>query len=196
MLSTSPPTETNRFISRRSNPYDGIVLDIMLPNRDGWTILLHLRRRGVNVPVLCLTARDSVEDRVRGLDLGADDYMVKPFEWEEFLARVRANDSPRPWRQISVAHGWRSANRHRRKTAHRGGREISLTEREYTLLEYLALRQGQVVSRTEIWDHLWDQYDETASNVVDVYIGYLRRQNRSGSRAKTDFYAARAWIHD
>lgn len=158
----------------QTNPYDGIVLDIMLPGKDGWTILKTLRQRNINIPVLCLTARDGVEDRVKGLDLGADDYLVKPFAWTELTARVRA--------MIRRGHGKKSAILRTNdleidtatKAVRRGGTPIALSAREFSLLEYLAHRKGQVVSRTDIWEHLYDQHDEAASNVVDVYIGYLR----------------------
>jgi len=158
------------------NPYDAIVLDMMLPGKDGWAILKQLRGRGSQTPVLCLTARDAIKDRVRGLDLGADDYLVKPFAWEELLARLRA--------MIRRGHGTHSTEIRigdlvvdtTRKLASRGGKIIDLSAREYGLLEYLALRNGAVVSRTDIWEHLYDQYDQGTSNVVDVYIGYLRQK--------------------
>lgn len=158
------------------NPYDAIVLDMMLPGKDGWTIIKTLRQRGSNIPILCLTARDGVEYRVRGLDLGADDYLVKPFAWEELLARVRS--------MVRRGHGQKSALiciadmviDTASKSARRGGKAIELSAREYALLEYLAHRQGAVVSRADIWDHLYDQHDEATSNVVDVYIGYLRNK--------------------
>ena len=159
-----------------SNPYDAIILDIMLPGRDGFAIIQSLRRRDVQTPILCLTARDAVIDRVKGLDLGADDYLVKPFNWEELSARVRS--------MVRRGHGKKSPVitvgdleiDTARKCARRGGNNIELSAREYALLEYLAHRQGQVVSRSEIWEHLYDQHDENTSNVVDVYIGYLRNK--------------------
>jgi two-component system copper resistance phosphate regulon response regulator CusR len=159
-----------------SNPYDAVVLDVMLPGKDGFTIIQTLRRRDVRTPILCLTARDGVTDRVKGLDVGADDYLVKPFAWEELLARVRS--------LVRRGHGQRSATiavgdleiDTARKSARRGDATIELSAREYALLEYLAHRQGQVVSRSDIWAHLYDQHDETTSNVVDVYIGYLRNK--------------------
>lgn len=164
------------FHMAKANPYDGIVLDMMLPGTDGWTILPRLRRSGINTPVLCLTARDGVKDRVRGLELGADDYLIKPFAWEELLARVKA--------MIRRGHSQKSSTIQigdleldtARKSASRNGISIELTAREYGLLEYLAHRQGQVVSRTDIWEHLWDEHDEVSSNVVDVYIGYIRNK--------------------
>ena len=157
-----------------SNPYDARVLDIMMPGMDGFAIIQALRRREVKTPILCLTARDGLADRVKGLDLGADDYLVKPFAWEELLARVRS--------MVRRGHGQKSPVitvgeleiDTARRAARRGGTNIDLSAREYALLEYLASRQGQVVSRSDIWEHLYDQHDETTSNVVDVYIGYLR----------------------
>jgi DNA-binding response OmpR family regulator len=156
------------------NPYDAILLDVMLPGKDGFAILKSLRQRNIGTPVLCLTARDGVEDRVKGLDLGADDYLVKPFAWEELIARVRS--------VLRRGHGQKSAVIRvgdlevdtLKKVARRGGKTIELSAREYGLLEYLAHRAGQVVSRTDIWEHVYDQNDEASSNVVDVYIGYLR----------------------
>jgi DNA-binding response OmpR family regulator len=158
------------------NPYDGIVLDIMLPQRDGFSILMALRRKGLKTPVLCLTARDGIEDRVRGLDLGADDYLVKPFAWEEFMARVRAMIRRGHQQTSSVINVGDLELDTAKKCARRGGRSIDLSAREYALLEYLAHRQGQVVSRTQIWEHLYDEHDEASSNVVDVYIGYIRNK--------------------
>lgn len=156
------------------NPYDAILLDVMLPGKDGFAILKSLRQRSIDTPVLCLTARDGIDDRVKGLDLGADDYLVKPFAWEELIARVRS--------VLRRGHGQKSAVIRvgdlevdtMKKLARRGGKTIELSAREYGLLEYLAHRAGQVVSRTDIWEHVYDQNDEASSNVVDVYIGYLR----------------------
>ena len=160
----------------RDNPYDCIVLDIMLPGRDGWSVVQQLRRGGSKAPVLMLTARDAVEDRVKGLNLGADDYLVKPFAWDELLARVRAlvrrgHDQKSPVLHIADLEIDTAG-----KLVHRGGKPIILSAKEYALLEYLAHREGRVVSRGEIWDHLYDQADEATSNVVDVYIGYLRNK--------------------
>lgn len=168
----------------KANPYDGIVLDLMLPKRDGWSVLANLRRWKVETPVLCLTARDGVDDRVRGLDLGADDYLVKPFAWEELAARVRAmirrgHQQPSP--SITIADLEIDTAR---KEARRGGKTIELSAREYSLLEYLARRENQVVTRSDIWEHLWDQVDEVSSNVVDVYIGYLRNKIDKGFKIR------------
>lgn len=157
-----------------ANPYDCMVLDIMLPDRDGWSVVQQLRRDSCQCPILLLTARDGVEDRVKGLNLGADDYLVKPFVWDELVARVRA--------LVRRGHGQKSplvkvADLEidtPAKAVRRDGRSITLSAKEYALLEYLVHREGRVVSRAEIWDHLYDQADEAGSNVVDVYIGYLR----------------------
>jgi DNA-binding response OmpR family regulator len=157
-----------------ATPYDCIVLDVMLPGKDGWAIVQQLRRRGVATPVLFLTARDAVEDRVRGLDLGGDDYLVKPFAWDELLARVRSVIRRGHDRKSSVLAVADLEIDTAAKSVKRAGKPIELSAREYALLEYLAHREGQVVSRTDIWEHLYDQNDETTSNVVDVYIGYLR----------------------
>ncbi len=159
-----------------SNDYDAMILDVMLPGMDGLTILQRLRQKHKNVPILILTARDGVQDRVRGLDSGADDYLVKPFAFEELLARIRA----------LVRRGYGLKNPvlavgdleidTTKRTVSREGIPLSLTAREYALLEYLALRAGTVVSRTEIWEHVYDFHSMAESNVVDVYIGYLRKK--------------------
>ncbi len=158
------------------NPYDGIVLDIMLPQRDGFSIIQALRRKGTKTPVLCLTARDAVEDRVKGLDVGADDYLVKPFAFEELIARVRAMVRRGHHQSSSTIIVGDLEVDTAKKCARRGGKSIDLSAREYSLLEYLAHRQDQVVSRTQIWEHLYDEHDEASSNVVDVYIGYIRNK--------------------
>jgi DNA-binding response OmpR family regulator len=158
----------------RANPYDCMVLDIMLPGRDGWSVLQNMRKSSIATPVLCLTARDGVEDRVKGLDLGADDYLVKPFAWEELVARVRAVIRRKHEPRSSVITIADLEVDTARKTVRRAEKSIELSAREFSLLEYLVHREGEVVSRSEIWDHLYDQHDEAASNVVDVYIGYLR----------------------
>lgn len=160
----------------QQNPYDCIVLDVMLPERDGWAVVRQLRDEGSRSPILMLTARDAVEDRVKGLNLGADDYLVKPFAWEELLARVQALirrgvGQSQPVLRVADLEIDTAA-----KNVSRGGNPITLSAKEYALLEFLARRQGQVVSRTEIWNHLYDQVDHAGSNVVDVYIGYLRNK--------------------
>ena len=164
-----------------SAAYDAIVLDLMMPKVDGLTILQHVRSRRNPAGIVVLTARDGVADRVKGLDLGADDYLVKPFAFEELLARVRAVIR----RRYHVPEGiLRIADLEVDTVARsvkRGNRTIDLSGREYALLEYLAARQGQTVTRSEIWEHLYDFASDPSSNVVDVYIGYLRRKIDRGN---------------
>jgi two-component system OmpR family response regulator len=155
--------------------YDAIVLDIMLPGIDGWEILQRLRRKK-KTPVLFLTARDATQDRIRGLDLGADDYLVKPFDLGELLARVRslirrAAGAPNPLLTLGPVSIDTAA-----RTVSVDGAEIALTAREYALLEYLASRRGKVVSRTELYDHLFAEEDESCSNLLDVHVCNLRRK--------------------
>ena len=159
-----------------SNDYDVVVLDLMLPRVDGLTILRRLRADGRSTHVLILTARDTVQDRVLGLDTGADDYLVKPFAFEELLARVRAlarraYSAKNPQLTVDDLRLETSARR-----VWRGKDEVVLTSREYALLEYLAMRAGEAVSRTDIWEHVYEFNSEADSNVVDVYIGYLRKK--------------------
>jgi DNA-binding response OmpR family regulator len=160
----------------RTSKYDLIVLDLMLPKIDGLTLLQNWRKNGNNTHVLILTAKGELVDKVRGLDLGADDYLTKPFEIDELLARVRAlihrkHDVKDPVLRIHDLEIDTAA-----RTVRRGGQRIHLTPREYALLEYLAFHQGKVVTRPMIWEHLYDEEDENTSNVVDVYIRYLRNK--------------------
>jgi DNA-binding response OmpR family regulator len=166
--------EAERLIA--ANRYGCVVLDLILPGKDGLTLLREMRAAGNTTPVLCVTARDGLDDRVQGLDLGADDYLVKPFAWDELLARVRAViRRERGHQKPKFAVGDLEIDLVSRFVS-RGGKRIHLTAREFTLLQYLATRQGQVVTRTEISKHLYGQDDEASSNVVDVYIGYLRNK--------------------
>ena len=160
--------------------YDVIILDLMLPKEDGLSLLKRWRRDGMKSHVLVLTARSGIEDKVRGLDSGADDYMTKPFELEELLARLRAlvrrgHQVKDPLLRIFDLEIDTSAH-----TVRRGGQPIHLTPREYTLLEFLAYHRGQVVTRSMIWEHLYNEEDENTSNVVDVYIRYLRNKIDKG----------------
>lgn len=160
----------------QTNPYDALVLDLMLPKLDGAAVMRQLRQGGSKVPILLLTAKDTVEDRVAGLDLGADDYLTKPFAFTELVARVRAlirrsYDAPDPVVRISDVEIDTA-----RRLVLRRGETIALSAREYALLEYLALRAGQLVTRTQIWEHVYDFHSEARSNVVDVYVGYLRKK--------------------
>ena len=159
----------------RTGTYDAIVLDIMLPKLDGWGVLAGLRPANTT-PVLMLTARDAVPDRIRGLNQGADDYLTKPFDIDELLARVRALIR----RTSGQAHAVIQIGRLTIDTSscrvHLADREVTLTAREYSLLEYLALHRGEVVSRTALYEHLFDENDETLSNLLDVHVSNLRRK--------------------
>jgi DNA-binding response OmpR family regulator len=163
-----------------TNPYDALVLDLMVPRMDGLTILRRLRASGAETPVLVVTARDQIPDRVAGLDTGADDYLVKPFAFDELLARLRAVIRRRYQTSKSVLHVGDLEIDSAARTVRRGGRGIVLSAREFALLEYLALRRGQVVTRSEVWEHVYDFAAEPSSNVVDVYVGYLRRKLADG----------------
>jgi two-component system copper resistance phosphate regulon response regulator CusR len=159
------------------NDYDAVILDVMLPGKDGLTVCRELRAAGSDVPVLMLTARDAVEARVEGLDAGADDYLTKPFDFRELLARVRAltrrDRRPLAPERIEVRYlAIEVAGQ--RVWSH--GREVALTSREYALLEYMARRAGQVVGRADIAEHVWDEHYDAFSNVVDVYVQRLRRK--------------------
>ena len=159
-----------------NDPYDAIVLDLMIPKIDGMTVLKTLRSGGSTIPVLILTARDAVDDRVKGLDGGADDYLVKPFAFEELLARVRAMVRRNyESRQVEITIGGLKIETAAQRVF-RDGDEIEMTAREYALLEYLARREGEVVTRDDIWNHVYDFSSSATSNVIDVYIGYLRRK--------------------
>ncbi len=156
--------------------YDSVILDIMMPKTDGLTVLRKLRESGKTVPVLLLTAKDAVEDRVRGLDSGANDYLVKPFSLEELSARLRVMTRTvfgRTDNLLTVADLTLDCASH---TVRRGGREISLSAKEYALLEYLMNNRGIVLSREKIEDHIWNFDYEGGTNVVDVYISYLRKK--------------------
>jgi DNA-binding response OmpR family regulator len=159
-----------------TNQYDAIVLDVMLPGMDGLTVLKRLRAAGGNAHVIVLTARDTTEDRIRGLDLGADDYLVKPFAFGELLARVRALVRRRYGAKDPVIAVADLRIDTTARTVHRGGQRIDLSPREYAVLELLALRAGEVVSRTDVWEHVYEFHSAAESNVVDVVIGHIRRK--------------------
>jgi two-component system copper resistance phosphate regulon response regulator CusR len=156
--------------------YDAVILDVMLPKRDGFAVCRELRQRGLTLPVLMLTARDAVSDRITGLDLGADDYLTKPFAFEELLARLRALLRRGPSLTPRVLRiGDLELDTHAQR-ATRAGRNIQLTTREYALLEYLARNAGRVVGRAEISDHVWDDNYDPVSNLIESYINRLRKK--------------------
>ncbi len=160
--------------------YDAGVFDVMMPKIDGFSLLRKIRNEGDNLPVLFLTARDSIEDRVEGLDIGADDYLVKPFAFEELLARIRVlirKNSVSNSNIITVAD--LTVDISSRKVT-RGNKDISLSAKEYELLQYLAVNNGIVLSREKIEDHIWNYDYEGGTNVVDVYIRYLRKKIDEG----------------
>jgi len=158
------------------NPYDAIVLDVMLPGIDGFEVSRRLHGGGSTAPILMLTARDSVEDRVAGLDAGADDYLVKPFAFAELLARIRALlRRPREPRPLKIAVGELVLDT-AQQAALFAGESIRLTNKEYALLEFLMLHEGEVVSRERISEHVWDDSYDPFSNLIEVYIQRLRRK--------------------
>ena len=162
------------YLEARGNAYDAIVLDVMLPTMSGLEISLRLRRQGIDTPIVMLTARDALEDRVAGLDSGADDYLVKPFAFEELLARLRAvmrrrTDSTA--RELQIDDLQLNLVRHE---VRRGKREVALTAREFALLEYLMRHPGHTLTRDQLVQAVWPRDYEGGSNVVDTYIHYLR----------------------
>ncbi len=164
--------------------YDAVILDIMMPHTDGFGVLSHIRKQGKNTPVLFLTARDSIADKVKGLDSGANDYLVKPFSFEELMARIRAmtrktfgmTDNILQVADLIMDTGSR--------TVRRGEQEIELSAKEYKLLAYLMRNRGIVLSREKIENHIWNFEYEGGTNVVDVYISYLRKKIDGNSANK------------
>ena len=166
------------------SPYDTVILDIMMPKMSGMEVLKKMRAGGDQTPVLFLTAKDGIEDRVKGLDSGADDYLVKPFAFEELLARIRVmirRQSDSASDEMTLADLTVDAGKH---SVTRGGKAIELSAKEFAVLEYLMRHQGQVLSREQIEQHVWDFDYEGGSNMVDVYIRYLRRKLDEGYEKK------------
>lgn len=163
------------------NDYDAVILDVMIAGRDGFHVCRDLRSAGIAVPVIMLTARDTVQDRITGLDSGADDYLTKPFEFSELLARLRAllrrGGELRPAKIIVADLLIDTAG----QRAWRGVRPIAVTTKEYALLEYLARNAGRVLGRAEISEHVWDQKFDPFSNLIEVYINRLRRKVDEGA---------------
>lgn len=165
-------------------PYDAVILDVMLPGMSGMDVLKKMRREGSAVPVMFLTAKDEIEDRVEGLNCGADDYLVKPFAFEELLARIlvmlrRSTDTPTD--ELALADLRVDVGKH---TVSRAGSRVELSAKEFAVLEYLMRNQGRVLSREQIEQHVWDCGYEGGSNMVDVYIRYLRKKLDEGYEKK------------
>jgi DNA-binding response OmpR family regulator len=158
------------------NPYDAIVLDLMLPIKDGLTVLRNLRAGGISTPVLILTAKDTTQDVVKGLDEGGDDYLKKPFSLDELLARVRSLLRRKDTDIATVIDVGPIRIDPSKKMVTREGKTIELTAKEYALMEYFGRNAGVVLSRTQLSEHVWDMNFEPTSNVVDVYVGYLRNK--------------------
>lgn len=168
----------------RSAPYDLIILDIMLPGLDGFSVCRELRRLNLDVPILMLSARGVVEDRVQGLDSGADDYLTKPFAFSELRARVRALlRRQKPSELLALAVDDVTLDPVKR-LVHRRQRRVDLTQREFALLQYLMRNAGQVLTRTMIAEHVWDFTWDRLTNVIDVYINHLRRKLEDGGEPR------------
>lgn len=170
------PDGINGLYQASINDYDVIVLDVLLPQRDGYEVCRELRQRGNTTPVLMLTARATVDDRITGFDAGADDYLTKPFSFRELLARIRAllrRDSQLRPDVLEIADLVVDSASHR---VVRANKEVQLTAKEYALLEYLARRRGQLVSRSEIAAHVWDDSFDPFSNTIEVYMNRLRKK--------------------
>jgi heavy metal response regulator len=167
-----------------SAPYDVVILDLMLPRIDGITVCRRLRSSDLSVSILILTAKDSIEDRVAGLDAGADDYLVKPFAFAELLARIRALlRRPKGMKPNLLQAGDLELDVVRRRVV-RAGSAIELTPKEYSLLEYMMRNRGQVLTRTQILEHVWNYDFYAGSNIVDVYIRYLRKKIDEGHKER------------
>ena len=173
-VDTAPDGEEGLYKAENWD-YDAVVLDVMLPRLDGWQVLQRLRR-AKKTPVLMLTARDTSRDRVRGLDTGADDYVVKPFDLHELLARLRALIRRAAGQTRNVIEIGPVVIDTAARVVTRGGELVSLTAREYALVEFMALHRGEVVTRTALYEHLFDEDDSTLSNLLDVHVSNLRKK--------------------
>lgn len=179
----SPDGEDGLFMAVNYN-YDAVILDIMLPGMNGFEVLKKLRTSKVRVPVLMLTAREGMDDKVKGLDTGADDYLVKPFEFPELVSRLKAVIRRNKGEASSIiAIGDLDIDINTR-TVKRAGKEIKLSSREYRLLVYLSLNRGRVISREQIMEHIYDLDHDSDSNIIDVYINHLRNKIDKGHADK------------
>lgn len=168
----------------RGADYDAAILDIMIPKKDGYKVVEELRNRGSEIPVIFLTAKDGIQDRVKGLDIGADDYLIKPFDFDELLARIRAMTRRRGAHTSSIIKIGDLEIDTAARSAKRGNRNIELSAREFSILEYLAANKGRVLSREQIESHVWNYEYEGGTNVVDVYISYLRKKIDAAGETK------------
>ncbi len=166
------------------NDYDLIILDIMLPKKDGFEVLKTLRNKGFTTPVIMLTARDELESKIQGLDLGADDYMTKPFAFSELMARIRAVTRRKQEKADNKLQLGDLVIDAVTRTVTRGNKPIELTNKEYALLEYFIRNPGRVLSRTMIAEHVWDYQFDPMTNVIDVYVNYLRQKIDRGFEKK------------
>lgn len=156
--------------------YDGVVLDVMMPKKDGYTLVKEIRKREMDIPVLFLTARDSIDDRVKGLDLGADDYLIKPFSFDELLARIRAMTRKRNGQRTNLLSAGDLTLDTKTHQVKRGDEEIQLLPKEYSILEYLLHNKGKILSREQIEDRIWNYDYSGNSNNVDGYMSRLRKK--------------------
>lgn len=168
----------------RGADYDAAILDIMMPKKDGYKVVEELRNRGSEIPVIFLTAKDGIQDRVKGLDIGADDYLIKPFDFDELLARIRAMTRRRGAHTSSIIKIGDLEIDTAGRSVKRGSRNIELSAREFSILEYLAANKGRVLSREQIESHVWNYEYEGGTNVVDVYISYLRKKIDAAGETK------------
>lgn len=175
------------------NSYDLVILDIMLPKKDGLTVCREIRKNNTGIPILLLTARGSLEDRVTGLNSGADDYLVKPFSFEELIARVRALLRRSPQSMPVVLELDDLTVDSVTREVRRGNNQIELTAREYSLLDYLLRNQNVALSKAQIIDHVWDYNYDGISNIVETYIRYLRKKLRTSPRSKELIHTVRGY---
>lgn len=174
----------NGYFLAKTNDYDLILLDLMLPKIDGLAVCKKLKENGITTPIIMITAKDTVKDKVTGLDSGADDYLTKPFAFEELLARIRAVLRKKETKVVTRLEADDLVLDLVSHKVTRSGEEISLTAKEYALLEYLMRNAGNVVTRTMISEHVWDIDFDTFTNVIDVYINYLRNKIDAGHQKK------------
>lgn len=172
-------------IQRGMDPYDMIILDLLLPGKNGHDVCQALRREQIQTPILILTAKEALQDKLRGFDYGADDYLTKPFAFEELLARIKALLRRKPYKESAAELKVADLTLDREsREVRRGTKVISLTRKEFDLLEFLMSNPNKALSRVSLLEHVWGYHYDTLTNVVDVYIGYLRKKVDGGSKKK------------